>query len=204
MIIYSLIRFRKTCQNLSVAGRMEKLKTIDEINDDNLYDIENRSNMLWQVDRILSECENKPQILLMENVTQVHGAGNEQHFKQWLLRLEEMGYQSYWNDMSATEYGMPQTRNRTFMVSILGDYNYKFPKKTKLKLRLKDLLENNVDEKYYLSQKMIEYISAVGGELLKQRFKNQSPNRKTTYNRTKQKGRNNKLLVNGVSLKILI
>lgn len=164
MIIYSLIRFRKTCQNLSVAGRMEKLKTIDEINDDNLYDIENRSNMLWQVDRILSECENKPQILLMENVTQVHGAGNEEHFKQWLLRLEEMGYQSYWQDLSATEFKIPQTRNRTFMVSILGNYNYTFPKKTKLELRLKDLLEpeGTVDEKFYISDKMINYISKTG------------------------------------------
>lgn len=157
MIIYSLIRFRKTCQNLSVAGRMEKLKTIDEINDDNLYDIENRSNMLWQVDRILSECENKPQILLMENVIGVHGAGNEVPFRQWISRLENYGYQSYWNDLSATEFKIPQTRNRTFMVSILGNYNYTFPKKTKLELRLKDLLEpeGTVDEKYYLSDKMI-------------------------------------------------
>ena len=164
MIIYSLIRFRKTCQNLSVAGRMEKLKTIDEINDDNLYDIENRSSMLWQVDRILSECENKPQILLMENVIGVHGAGNEVPFRQWLLRLEEMGYQSYWQDLSATEFKIPQTRNRTFMVSILGNYNYTFPKKTKLELRLKDLLEPEgaVDEKFYISDKMINYISKTG------------------------------------------
>lgn len=117
-----------------------------------------RSGLLWEVERILSDCDVKPQVLVMENVTQVHGAGNEEHFKQWMLRLEELGYQSYWNDMSATEYGIPQTRNRTFMVSILGDYNYKFPKKTKLELRLKGLLENNVDEKYYLSDKQIDQI----------------------------------------------
>lgn len=123
-----------------------------------------RSGLLWEVERILSECENKPQILLMENVTQVHGAGNEEHFKQWLLRLEEMGYQSYWQDLSATEFKIPQTRNRTFMVSILGNYNYTFPKKTKLELRLKDLLEPEgaVDEKFYISDKMINYISKTG------------------------------------------
>lgn len=146
-----MLTYSFPCQDLSLAGKgagMEKGSGT-------------RSGLLWEVERILSECENKPQILLMENVTQVHGAGNEEHFKQWLLRLEEMGYQSYWEDMSAVDYGIPQTRNRTFMVSIHGDYNYNFPKKTKLKLRLKDLLENNVDEKFYLSKAMIDYVTGV-------------------------------------------
>jgi len=128
-----------------------------------MADTSTRSGLLWEVERILSECEIKPQILLMENVTQVHGAGNDGYFKQWQLRLEELGYQNYWQDMSAVDYGIPQTRNRTFMVSILGEYNYKFPKPMKLDLKLKDLLEANVDEKYYLSEKMINYISANGG-----------------------------------------
>ena len=142
----------KNCQDLSLAGKCAGMEKGSGT----------RSGLLWEVERILSECENKPQILLMENVTQVHGAGNEEHFKQWLLRLEEMGYQSYWKDLSATEFKIPQTRNRTFMVSILGNYNYTFPKKTKLELRLKDLLEpeGTVDEKYYLSDKMINYVSA--------------------------------------------
>jgi len=121
-----------------------------------------RSGLLWEVERILSECEEKPNILLMENVPQIHSenAGNDKHFKEWQLRLEELGYKNYWEDMIATDYGIPQTRNRTFMVSILGDYNYKFPKRTKLKLKLKDLLEPNdkVDKKYLLNDKMIRYI----------------------------------------------
>ena len=143
-----LLTYSFPCQDLSLAGKgagMEKGSGT-------------RSGLLWEVERILSECQNKPQILLMENVTQVHGAGNDEHFKEWQLRLEELGYSSYWQDLSATEYGIPQTRNRTFMVSILGDYNYKFPKKTKLHLRLKDLLESEVDEKYYLSEKGMNYI----------------------------------------------
>lgn len=142
------------CQDLSLAGKCAGMEKGSGT----------RSGLLWEVERILSECENKPQILLMENVTQVHGAGNEEHFKQWLLRLEEMGYQSYWQDLSATEFKIPQTRNRTFMVSILGNYNYTFPKKTKLELRLKDLLEPEgaVDEKFYISDKMINYISKTG------------------------------------------
>lgn len=150
-----LLTYSFPCQDLSLAGKgagMEKGSGT-------------RSGLLWEVERILSECEHKPQILVMENVTQVHGAGNEKHFKQWQLRLEEMGYQSYWQDLSATEFKIPQTRNRTFMVSILGNYNYIFPKKTKLELRLKDLLEpeGTVDEKFYISDKMISYISKTGG-----------------------------------------
>ena len=121
-----------------------------------MSDTSTRSGMLWEVERILSECENKPQILLMENVPQVHGEGNKEDFNKWQLRLEEMGYSNYWQDLIATDYGIPQTRNRCFMISILGDYNYTFPKPIPLKLKLKDLLEDVVDEKYYLSDKMLK------------------------------------------------
>lgn len=116
--------------------------------------------MLWEVERILGELEEKPQIILMENVIQVHGEGNKEDFNKWQLRLEEMGYKNYWQDLIATDYGIPQTRNRTFMVSLLGDYNYTFPKPIPLKLKLKDMLEDNVDEKYYLSDKQINDIQS--------------------------------------------
>jgi DNA (cytosine-5)-methyltransferase 1 len=95
----------------------------------------------------------------MENVVQVHGEGNVESFNRWQLRLEELGYKNYWQDLIATDYGIPQTRNRCFMVSILGDYSYSFPPKQPLKLKLKDMLEDNVDEKYYLSDKTLEQIS---------------------------------------------
>ena len=148
-----LLTYSFPCQDLSLAGTRKGLEKGSGT----------RSGLLWEVERILNECEVKPQILLMENVTQVHGAGNDIHFKEWQLRLEEMGYQNYWQDMSAVDYGIPQTRNRTFMISILGDYVYNFPYPVKLELRLKDLLEDNVDEKYYLSKSMIDYISKTGG-----------------------------------------
>lgn len=115
--------------------------------------------MLWQVGRILSECEVKPTILLMENVPMIHSQDNMQHLKEWILTLERMGYTSYWFDLSATECLIPQTRVRTFMVSILGNYNYNKPKPVELKLRLKDMLEKNVDESYYLPQDKIDQIS---------------------------------------------
>jgi DNA (cytosine-5)-methyltransferase 1 len=92
----------------------------------------------------------------MENVPQVHSQDNIEDFKKWIMRLEELGYSNYWQDLIATDYGIPQTRNRCFMVSILGDYSYSFPPKQELKLKLKDMLENNVPEKYYLSDKLIK------------------------------------------------
>jgi len=142
-----LLTYSFPCQDLSLAGKGKGMS-----------DTTTRSGMLWEVERILTECKEKPQILLMENVPQVHGEGNKEDFNKWQLRLEELGYKNYWQDLIATDYGIPQTRNRCFMVSILGDYNYKFPKPVPLKLKLKDMLEDNVAEKYYLSEKMLQYI----------------------------------------------
>ena len=118
--------------------------------------------MLWEVERILTECQELgrlPQVLVMENVPLIHSVENTPDFNKWQLRLEKLGYKNYWQDMIATDYGIPQTRNRTFMVSILGDYNYTFPKPIPLKLKLKDMLEDEVDEKYYLSDKMIDFFT---------------------------------------------
>ena len=137
-------------QDLSLAGKGKGMS-----------DTSTRSGMLWEVERILTECKELgtlPQVLLMENVPQVHSADNVEDFNKWQLRLEELGYKNYWQDLIATDYGIPQTRNRTFMVSILGDYNYTFLKPIPLKLKLKDMLEDEVDEKYFLSDKMKEYI----------------------------------------------
>lgn len=142
-----LLTYSFPCQDLSLAGKGKGMS-----------DTSTRSGMLWEVERILKECKNKPNILLMENVPQVHSVDNNEDFHKWQVSLEEMGYKNYWQDLIATDYGIPQTRNRCFMISILGDYNYTFPKPIPLKLKLKDMLEDNVDEKYYLSDKMIQYI----------------------------------------------
>lgn len=146
-----ILTYSFPCQDLSLAGKGKGMS-----------DTSTRSGMLWEVERILSECYelgNLPQICIMENVPQVHQSGdNAKNFLKWQSRLEELGYKSYVQDLIATDYGIPQTRNRCFMVSILGDYSYTFPKPIPLKLKLKDMLEDNVNEKYYLSDKMIEYI----------------------------------------------
>lgn len=126
-----------------------------------MSDTSTRSGMLWEVERILKELketDSLPQVLLMENVPQVHSVDNTPDFNKWQLELSKLGYKNYWEDLIATDYGIPQTRNRCFMVSILGDYNYSFPRPIKLEKKLKDMLEDNVDEKYYLSDKQIKDI----------------------------------------------
>ena len=119
-----------------------------------------RSGLLWEVERILDECNgNLPQILLMENVPDVIGANNVKHFAQWVKKLEQLGYTSKWQCLNAKDYGVPQNRDRCFMVSWLGNHYYDFPTPIKLEKRLKDVLETNVDEKYYLNDDTIERIS---------------------------------------------
>ena len=142
-----ILTYSFPCQDLSLAGKGKGMS-----------DTSTRSGMLWEVERILTECYElgtMPQILLMENVPQVHSQDNLEDFNKWKLRLEELGYKNYFQDLIATDYGIPQTRNRCFMISILGDYSYIFPKPISLKLKLKDMLEDNIDEKYYLSDKML-------------------------------------------------
>lgn len=160
-----LLTYSFPCTNLSLAGKRANLKSSEEINENNVYDTDNRSNMLWQVQRILRELKEggleMPQVLTMENVTEVHSQQNKKFFNAWLRELERLGYTSYWKDLSATDFGLPQTRERTFVVSILNDsngdkYNYKFPTKTPLEIRVKDIKEKNVDDKYYLSQRMVD------------------------------------------------
>jgi DNA (cytosine-5)-methyltransferase 1 len=129
------------CQDLSLAGLGKGMAR----------DSGTRSGMLWEVERILDECTELPQILLMENVPEVKGTNNVKYFNEWQEKLESLGYKNYHQNLIATDYGIPQTRNRTFMISILGNYSYTFPNAIPLKLKLKDMLENNVDEKYYLS-----------------------------------------------------
>ncbi len=141
-----LMTYSFPCQDLSKAGLGKGMEKGSGT----------RSGMLWEVERILDECENLPQILLMENVPDVIGSKNIIHFAKWLEKLEKLGYHCYWQVLNAKDFGVPQNRERCFMISLLGDYLYEFPKKQKLEIRLKDILEKEVDEKYYLSSKAIE------------------------------------------------
>ena len=140
------------CQDLSLAGKRLGMGVSQSKGG-------TRSGLLWEVERILDELENKPQILLMENVPEVIGEKNIEDFHKWENKLEELGYKNYVEILNAKDYGIPQNRKRCFMVSVLGEYAYNFAIKFKREYRLKDLLEKTVDKKYYLTDKHIERIS---------------------------------------------
>lgn len=80
-----------------------------------------------------------PQILLMENVTAIHSDENMPHFRKWLDFLDDLGYSTFVQDLNAADYGISQHRDRTFALSILGEFNYKFP----------ITMELNKDMEYY-------------------------------------------------------
>lgn len=134
------------CQDLSVAGRGKGMAKGSGT----------RSGLLWEVERLLRELgDNLPQILVMENVKQVIGKKNKRDFDLWREALTEMGYDSQYQVMNAKDYGVAQNRERCFMVSWLGDYSYTFPDPISLKKRLRDYLEDKVDDKYYLTDEQI-------------------------------------------------
>ena len=114
-----------------------------------------RSSLGWEVIRIIKECKERPQVLLMENVPQVIGKSNMSEFSRLVAELESLGYISKWEVLNATDFNVPQNRERCFMVSILGDYYYHFPNPIGCKRVLKDILEDKVDDKYYLKPEIV-------------------------------------------------
>lgn len=146
-----LLTYSFPCQDLSVAGKQRGMTKGSGT----------RSGLLWEVERLLNECGELPQVLLMENVPMVHSEENIADFREWIAYLTSRGYQSFYQDLNAKDYGVAQSRNRCFMVSILADgfVNYNFPDKRPLDKCMKDYLEDEVDERYYLkSEKALKLI----------------------------------------------
>lgn len=144
-----ILTYSFPCQDLSNAGLMQGMEKGSGT----------RSGLLWEVERILLECKELnrlPQVLIMENVPGVCGTNNLEPWNDWLDALEAMGYTNYYKILNAKDYGIPQNRRRCFMVSILGEYSYSFPKPQKLEYLLKDFIYAKVDESYYLSDELVK------------------------------------------------
>lgn len=138
------------CQDISLAGHKK-----------GIVKGETRSGLLYEVERLLleSKADNElPKYLIMENVKNLVGKQFKADFDRWLSFLESLGYTNYWQVLNAKDYGIPQQRERVFCVSILGDESYEFPAKQELTLTLKDMLEENVDTKFYLNQEQVNKI----------------------------------------------
>lgn len=116
-----------------------------------------RSSLMWETVRIIENV--KPKYVIWENVKNLLSKSHRHNFDSYIQVMNDLGYNSYYKVLNAKDYGIPQNRERVYTISILKDLDkgYEFPEGTELKLKLKDMLEDSVDEKYYLSAKLIKY-----------------------------------------------
>ncbi len=122
-----------------------------------------RSSILWYTRNAI--VAKKPKYLIMENVKALVSDKFRRLFLKWCDELTSYGYTNFMQILNAKDYGIPQNRERIFVVSILGDAWFNFPQPVELKLRLKDMLEDRVDEKYYLPQdKVNQFIEQLDDE----------------------------------------
>lgn len=144
---FDLFTYSSPCQDFSNAG-LQKGGTEGS---------GTRSSLLWECRRAI--VAKRPKYLLLENVAALVSQKFLPLFNKWQSELASYGYSNFAQVLNAKDFGVPQNRERVFLVSILGGNSYHFPKPFKLEKRLKDVLEENVDEKYYLSDKMIDYMN---------------------------------------------
>ena len=140
-----LITYGFPCQDISLAGKQKGM-----FNDDGT---QTRSGLFFEALRIIEAT--KPKIAIAENVKNLTGKKFKEQFELVLKSLEEAGYSNYWKVLNAKDYGIPQNRERVFIISIRKDIDkgFEFHEPFPLKLRLKDMLDDEVDEKFYLSNK---------------------------------------------------
>lgn len=137
---HDLFTYSFPCQSLSVAGKQE-----------GLIRGQTRSGLLYECEKVIEYC--RPKYLLLENVKNLVGKKFKPQFDEWLKYLESLGYTNYWQVLNAKNYGVPQNRERVFVVSILGEHTpYEFPKPIPLDKCIADILEDQVDEKYYINK----------------------------------------------------
>ena len=126
------------------------------------YALLSKEITLEEILEIAAKNKNKPKYLLLENVKALVSKKFKPDFDRWLAKLDSLGYNNYWQVLNAKDYGIPQNRERVFVVSIRKDVDtkgYKFPSPVPLQKRLKDMLEPFVDEKYYLSADKVDKLT---------------------------------------------
>lgn len=140
-----LIMHGSPCQDFSIAGNQaggdEKSGT--------------RSSLMYETIRIVDKL--KPKYVIWENVKNILSKKHRHNFESYISKLGDLGYKSYYQVLNAKDYGIPQNRERVFTISIRNDLSqtFEFPPKQELELKLKDLLETEVDEKYYLPEETV-------------------------------------------------
>ena len=141
---HDLFTYSFPCQDISVAGKTK-----------GIVKGETRSGLLYECERIIEA--KRPKYLLLENVKNLVGKKFKADFDKWLEYLEGLGYTNYWKVLNAKNYGVPQNRERVFVVSILGEHElFKWPTPIPLDKCIADILEEQIEEKYYLSDELVE------------------------------------------------
>lgn len=136
------------CQDISTAGKQRGFSEGSG----------SRSSLLWECKRAIEA--KRPKFLLMENVKALVQKKFMPEFQRWIDTLSVFGYTNFWQVLNAKDFGTPQNRERVFMVSILGEASFEFPKPFPLTKRLRDVLEEKVPEEYYLRPEQVERILA--------------------------------------------
>lgn len=127
-----ILTYSFPCQDLSKAGTHKGIEKGSGT----------RSGLLWEVERLLNECDELPQVLVMENVQELLSDKHVKNFGKWITTLEKLGYKNFEKILNARDYNTPQNRERLFMVSVLGNYYYQYPKPVKLTTKASDLYDN--------------------------------------------------------------
>lgn len=149
---FDLFTYSFPCQSISAAGKQAGLEEGSGT----------RSSLLWECRKAIEA--KRPKYLMMENVKALLQKKFMPFFLKWVNELDAFGYDSYYQVMNAADYGVPQHRERVFCISIRRDgdgQTFNFPKPFPLEYCIEDILEKDVDEKYYLSDKVLEYFKRV-------------------------------------------
>lgn len=162
-----LITYGFPCQDISIAGTKRGAFQTDEEGNFILDEQGNkkltRSGLFYEAVKIIDKC--KPKFAIAENVKALTSKKHEQFFKSILETLDDIGYNSYYQVLNAKDFGVPQNRERIFIISIRKDidnHTFNFPKPTPLTKNLNDILDKEVEERYYLSDRMLDYILKPG------------------------------------------
>jgi DNA (cytosine-5)-methyltransferase 1 len=158
---FDLMNFSFSCQDLSVAGKMEGMSKEDgSITRSGMY--------IFGMGIIRTK---QPKYVMIENVKNLVGKKFKEDFDEIIQDLQDNNYNTYWEVLNAKDFGVPQNRERVFVMCIrkdIDDGKFVFPEPFDNGVRLKDLLEKNVDEKYYISSEKTEkLLEQLEGKMIK-------------------------------------
>ncbi|MCH5172027.1 MAG: DNA cytosine methyltransferase [Erysipelotrichales bacterium] len=140
------------CQPFSTLGKLQG------------FDDEERGTLFFEIKDIIKKYKTK--VVVLENVKNIMNHNKGETFKRIIHELESLGYVCFYHIFNSADYGVPQRRNRCYIVAFCGEYfdidEFEFPKKQKLKITTQDLLDTDVPENYFLTKRIVGTIMGVG------------------------------------------